>query len=144
MKRLAEYFDFLKTNNVYDNTRIIRVSDHAGLDISYITKTALPFHVDQFNALLIVKDFNAAGALKTDTVFMTNADVPSLAAEGIIENPVNPFTGKPVTGQKKPPFPVLIKRVNEINETEIELNLQNIFYVHDNIFDPANWKRGDK
>jgi hypothetical protein len=144
MKRLAEYLNFLKANNVYDNTRIILVSDHAGLEVSYVTKTALPFHVDQFNALLMVKDFNAAGELKTDMTFMTNADVPSLATEGIIENPINPFTGKPVKGQKNPSFPVLIKRVNEINETEIELNPQNIFYIHDNIFDPENWSGSEK
>jgi hypothetical protein len=143
MKRLAEYFDFLKANNVYDNTRIILVSDHAGLEVSYITKTALPFHVDQFNALLMVKDFNAAGELKTDITFMTNADVPSLAAEGIIENPVNPFTGNMINGQKNPPFPVLIKRVNKINETEIELNSRNLFYVKDNIFDAVNWQKAD-
>jgi hypothetical protein len=144
MKRLAEYFDFLKTNNVYDNTRIILVSDHAYFDASFVTKTSLPFHVDQFNALLMVKDFNAEGKIKTDMTFMTNADVPSLAMDGIIENPVNPFTGNPINGQKNPPFPVLIKRVTEISDTEIALNPQNIFYIKDNIFDTENWERAAK
>ncbi len=71
---------------------------------------------DHNHPLLMMKDFTG-GALKADgskaqdagataadrkrewTVdksFMTNADVPALAFEGIIENPVNPWTGKPI------------------------------------------------
>ena len=32
---------------------------------------------------------------------MTNADVPSIAMNGLIDNPVNPFTGNPVTSDPK-------------------------------------------
>ena len=145
LKRLSEYFDFLKAHDIYDNTRIILVSDHGVLDSTYVTKTSLPFAVDQFNPLLMVKDFGSRGAVKTDMTFMSNADVPVLAMNEIIENPVNPFTGNPITTEnKKDPLPILIKRVQEKNEFLIELNPQNIFFVHDSIFDEKNWVRADR
>jgi hypothetical protein len=145
IKRLSDYFDFLKSHNIYDNTRIILVSDHGLLDVSHVTKTRLPFHVDQFNSLLLIKDFNAKGEMKTDITFMTNADVPSIAMREIIENPVNPFTGKAITtAQKNNPQLILIKRVYNKNETEIDLNTQNTYYVYDNIFDENNWNRSEK
>jgi YidC/Oxa1 family membrane protein insertase len=141
IKRLSDYFDFLRLHEVYDNTRIILVSDHGVLDNSFITKTNLPFHVDQFNPFLLVKDFNAKGAMKTDMTFMTNADVPALAMQELIEDPVNPFTGNAITtiGKINNPQLILIDRVNNRNETEIELNAQNTYYVHTNIFDSKNW-----
>jgi hypothetical protein len=142
VKRLSDYFDFLRLHDVYDNTRIILVSDHGVLDNSYVTKTSLPFHVDQFNPILLVKDFNAKGEIKTDMTFMTNADVPALAMKDLVENPANPFTGNNITmSEKNKPQLVLIKRVHDKNENEIELNSQNTYYVHDNIFDEKNWNR---
>ena len=140
INRLADYFDFLKTNNVYDNTRIILVSDHAGSDTTYITKTGLPFHVDQFNPLLLVKDFDSKGEMRTEMTFMSNADVPSLAMTGLIENPVNPFTGNTIDNdQKKDPLLILIHRIQKKNNAEIDLDRHNTYYVHDNIFEAKNW-----
>ena len=53
-----------------------------------------------YNPLLLVKDFGASG-FTTDTTFMTNADTPSLAFAQTVEEPVNPFTGQPVTQEAK-------------------------------------------
>jgi YidC/Oxa1 family membrane protein insertase len=146
IKRLSDYFDFLKSQGVYDNTRIILVSDHGQLDITRVTKTSLPFHVDHFNPILLVKDFNAKGEMKTDTIFMTNADVPSLAMKDLIENPVNPFTGNAITAthQKDKPQLIMIGRVESKNENEIDINAQNTYYVRDNIFDEKNWTKPEK
>jgi len=146
IKRLSEYFDFLKSNEVYDNTRIILVSDHGLLEATYVTKTDLPFDVDHFNPLLLVKDFNAKGNLKTDMTFMTNADVPSLAMKDLIDNPVNPFTGNTIykPNQKDKPQLILIERVHSKNENELWLSLHNTYYVRDNIFDEKNWKKPEK
>ena len=98
--RLGEYFDFLREQGVWDNTRIIIVSDHSiprtdanlfgsQLDINGTS-------IDSYNPILMVKDFGATG-FTTDTTLMTNADVPYLATYGVISNPVNPFTGNPIT-----------------------------------------------
>jgi hypothetical protein len=145
IKRLSEYFDFLKLNNVYDNTRIILVSDHGVLENTYVSRTNLPFSVDQFNPYLLVKDFNAKGEMKTDMTFMSTADVPTLAMEGLIENPVNPFTGNAITSDRKnEPLLILTQRVRGINNATIELSPHNTFFVHDNIFDAKNWARLEK
>jgi YidC/Oxa1 family membrane protein insertase len=145
IKRLSDYFDFLKSHDVYDNTRIILVSDHGILDFN-ITKTNLPFNINQFNSFLLVKDFNAKGDMKTDMAFMTNADVPTLAMKGLIENPVNSFTGNPITAtdQKNKPQLILIDRVYSKNENEFWLDLKNTYYVRDNIFDEKNWTKPEK
>jgi len=142
IKRLSDYFDFLKLNEAYDNTRIILVSDHGILDNSFVTKTSLPFHVDHFNPLLLVKDFNAKGGMKTNMDFMSNADVPFLAMKEIIETRINPFTGNAITTDRKNnPLLILTDIIISRNENEIELNPKNTYYVHDNIFDERNWTK---
>ncbi|MCQ2981827.1 MAG: YidC/Oxa1 family membrane protein insertase, partial [Treponemataceae bacterium] len=102
---LAEWFQFLKENGVYDNTRIILVSDHG----SSANTDELPSpsdgvtnnRIESINPILLVKDFGASGAITRDETFMTNADVAALACENIIENPVNPFTGNPIDMKRK-------------------------------------------
>ena len=145
INRLSDFFSFLKSNDVYDNTRIILVSDHAGLDFSYLFKTSLPFHVEQFNPIMFLKDFNTNGNMKTDMAFMSNADVVSMAVNGIIDNPINPFTGNAISAERKnAPLLILVQRVQNKNENELVLNSQNTYYVHDNIFDENNWIRADR
>ena len=39
---------------------------------------------------------------------MTNADVPTLAASGVIDNPINPFTGKAISGSEKTAHPQVV------------------------------------
>jgi len=144
LKRFSDYLDFLKLHDVYDNTRIIIVSDHGQQHFNVI-KTNLLFNIDQFTSLLLVKDFNAKGVMKTDMTFMANADVPSLAMKELIEYPVNPFTGKAITTNKKnSPLMILIKVINNINANEIDINSQNTYFVHDNIFDEKNWTKLEK
>jgi hypothetical protein len=140
--RLADWFEFLKKENVYNNTRIILVSDH-GPEPNFITKLGLPFNVDQFNPLLMVKDFNAYGELKTDMAFMSNADVPYLALVDVIDNPINPFTGNEITMElKKSPLYIAISSKNETGEAQeakYPLKPRIDYYVHDNIFAAENW-----
>lgn len=95
--QLGEWFDYLRQMGVWDNTRIIIVSDHG--PTADMFGGDLNFHnvnVESFNCLLMVKDFGDTG-FTTCEDFMTNADVPYLATLGLIENPVNPFTGNPIT-----------------------------------------------
>jgi YidC/Oxa1 family membrane protein insertase len=142
IKRLADWFDFLKKENIYDNTRIILVSDH-GPEPNFITKIGLPFNVDQFNPLLIVKDFNAVGELRTDMTFMSNADVPYLSLVNVIENPVNPFTGNEISiKRKKQPLYIAISgsiHINGKDDTRFGLDPKIDYFVHDNIFSAENW-----
>lgn len=92
----------------------------------------------------MVKDFNAEGSIKTDMTFMTNADVPSLALKDLIENPVNPFTGNPITQDaKKQPVYIAISGTQLLgsNAYQFFIDPKQDFYVHGNLFDPKNWVR---
>lgn len=93
LMQLADWFDYLRDNGVYDNTRIILVSDH-GRDMGVLNG------LEGYTPLLMVKDFNAKG-FTTSSTFMTNADVPTLATDGLINNPVNPYTGNAINSAYK-------------------------------------------
>ncbi|MCR5621988.1 MAG: YidC/Oxa1 family membrane protein insertase [Treponema sp.] len=104
LHRLGEYFDYLKENGVYDNTRIIIVADHssAGYEDGYEWDSKfMTIQPGHFHPLLMMKDFGAEGTLEVNNDFMTNADVPTLALEGIVANPTNPFTGNAVDSSDK-------------------------------------------
>ena len=101
MLKLGEWFDYLREEGVYDNTRIILVSDH-GYDLYSLDElvadedTCFSFYFP----LLMVKDFGSKEFVVSDE-FMTNADVPSIALDGVIEQPMNPFTGKLINSDEK-------------------------------------------
>lgn len=113
LKRVAKWMDFLKENGCYDNTRIIIVADHGAgkggparkffTDNGEIKESG--YELDQNHPLLMVKDFagkngsgkNTAREFTVDGSFMTNADTPYLAFEGIVKKPINPWTGKEIT-----------------------------------------------
>ncbi|MDR0876870.1 MAG: YidC/Oxa1 family membrane protein insertase [Treponema sp.] len=120
--------------HTYDNTRIIIVSDHGtGIPRDAVpdaeTLLAIPSGGrEQYQPVLLVKDFAAHGELQTDMSFMTNADVSVLALNGIIDNPVNPFTGKAVTNELK-------KDGVFITTNSISMPLRhskNVFAIQDN------------
>lgn len=137
--RICEWINYLKENDVYDNTRIIIVADHGRF------VEGEECHIADFNPLLLVKDFNASGKLKTDDSFMTNADVPYLAMNGLINNPVNPNTGNPISMDPKFNEKILIigagdNNVNKIrNDCVFDTSDSYWFTVHDYIFDYNNW-----
>jgi len=141
---LGKWFDFLKKNDAYDNTRIIIVSDHGrnyheGMPDNII----LPNNMGLVNyqALLLVKDFYAKGNLTIDDTFMTNADVPLIALEGIVENPVNPFTGKVLMSEKADGAIITssFQWQPRKNAYTHRINPTEWMHVHTNIFDIKNW-----
>lgn len=116
LRQVGKWIEYLKENGVYDNSRIIIVADH-GRDLGLcrqFTKGGRYYegnasnemdNVDYrdimlYNPLLMVKDFNEEG-FRTDETFMTNADTPSIALKGIVNDPVNPYTGNRINEEKK-------------------------------------------
>lgn len=97
---LGNWFDYLREQGVYDNTRIIIVSDHGSASYLYGADDIIDprLNICNFNCLVMVKDFGSTGFTVSED-FMINAETPVLATEGIIENPVNPFTGNPIVSQ---------------------------------------------
>ena len=137
---LGRWFDYLRENGVYDNTRIILVADH-GRDLGQFNIYCNGQDMEIFMPLLMVKDFDATGFTVSDE-FMTNGDTPSLATAGLIEDPVNPFTKNPISSDaKNGPQNVFFS-----DEIDLEINNGNTFlpgkwYVLDgDPHDPSNWK----
>ncbi|MBQ4651244.1 MAG: YidC/Oxa1 family membrane protein insertase [Oscillospiraceae bacterium] len=143
---IADWLDYLRENQVYDNTRIIIVADHGRKlwqmdELEHSLKEGGTISVDAYYPLLLVKDFGAKEFSVSDE-FMTNADVPWLAMEGLIDNPVNPFTGLPINDTEKLAHDQYICLSSE---WDVNVNNGNTFLpsawagVKDNIWDEANW-----
>lgn len=149
IKRLGEFFKYLKENNIYDNTRIILVADHgAGVETDIAPeqdKAGLPFRIETFNPLLMVKDFNSHGLMITDNTFMTNADTPYIALKNIDNDAVNPFTGNPIYQPEEKQKLYLAYgpgwSPDQHNKNKFKIKTDEWFSVHDDIFNPDNWKQ---
>lgn len=139
---LVKWFDYLKKENVWDNTRIILVSDH-GKDLYQFDEMIADNNEDFLRAacLLMVKDFGSKEYNENET-FMTNADVPGIAFAGLISNPKNPFTGNIVKIEDKS------HGVNVFFSHDFNVNTNNgntfhpgpWYRISGNIYDRANWE----
>ena len=146
MIQLGKWFDYLRENDVYDNTRIILVADH-GQHLAHFDElvmnggTSSLTNVEMYYPLLMVKDFDS-DEFVTSYDFMTNADVPTLATMGLIENPINPFTGKAINSNEKTAHDQFILMSWDWDVLE---NNGNTFMpalwasVRDNLWEEANW-----
>lgn len=142
VRQLAIYFDALKKLGVYDNTRIIVVSDHGHW--GQVAKNLDEEHTS-FNPVLMVKDFGQNAPLTYDYDFMTNADMPIFATNGIIKNPRNPFTHKLLSSSvDKNEIDVITgwrwSKLDFLENTKFYNNSDIFFTVRENIFDQNKWK----
>ena len=145
MIQLGKWFDYLRENSIYDNTRIILVSDH-GRDLANINELIFNMEsgsidVELYFPLLMVKDFDSEEFV-TSHEFMTNADVPTLAVTGLINDPRNPFTGKPINNSEKTAHEQFIILSDElktyVNNGETFLPARWAS-VKDNLWEESNW-----
>ena len=143
LRELGEWFDQLRENGVWDNTRIIIVSDHGfALDqFDDLIYEDLMLDAQETNSLLMVKDFNSTGFTTSDD-FMTIADVPSIAMSDIIGDPVNPYTGNAIsTLPKEQPQKVFLPQEWRIQDNNgYRFGTGAWYSVHDNIFERSNWE----
>jgi len=146
--RLGEWFDLLRKNGVYDNTRIIIAADHGSGAGNLISNEPLSIKGESrelYNPVFLYKDFNSHGTLSINNDFMTNADVPFFALNGLLENPANPFTGSPINTQPKENG-ILITTYHAPmagNHGKYVFNIKNDqwIYLHDSIFEAKNWEK---
>lgn len=140
--KVGEWLDYLKKNDVYDNTRIIIIADHGQNLNQFNLILDDGLDVQSFIPLLLVKDFDEKG-FKTSEEFMTQADVPTLAFKNLIEHPINPFTGNEIDDGEKN---ISSQKILSSDKFEIDKNNGNTFLpgdwysVKDNVYDLQNWK----
>ena len=137
---ITNFITYLKKNNIYDNTKIIIVSDH-GRNVNTKAFDKNIEFANWYNALLMYKDFNSKGEIKIDTNFMTIADTPYLATKHI-PNIKNPFNNKLITNDYKTNGAYILMPVNDLSKQfSNRYNFNQYYYVKDNIFDIDNWKK---
>lgn len=112
---VADYLDFLKRAGVYDNTKIVIVSDHGIVGAvedrssrAVAGGTTSSKYVAT-RSVLLVKERNARGPLQTVEDFLPNAEVPRILCEEI-GGCVNPYlNGKKIAADgRDDPFYVSI------------------------------------
>jgi YidC/Oxa1 family membrane protein insertase len=145
---ISKWFDYLKENGIYDNTRIIIMSDHGHGEFYHNIPANITLpdsgRLQRFNNLLLVKDFGATKELSIDSTFMTSADVPTLVAKDIIDNPVNPFTLKPLYTDKDSGVIIPItpwKPLPKHSEYTFDFRNDEWLRVKENIFKQENWTK---
>lgn len=146
LKRISDLISYLKENNVYDNTKIIIVSDHgipAKLPGYFENSNNLPFSPSRKTACLLVKDFNSNFEFSENMDFMTNADTPYLTTYNIIPNAINPFTGNPLKVDNKNDY-IKISIANAEstrirNNTTFKIADDEWATVKENIYIDSNW-----
>ena len=139
--QLGKWFEYLKENDCYDNTRIIIVSDHGRYVHHFDLITDQNVDMEFFMPVLMVKDFNASGFKYADD-FMVNADTAFLATQYIIKDPVNPFTGNRLddVSYKKDGVDVYFSYDCDLEETPWNrFSPGEWFHIQDNPYRLENW-----
>ena len=147
MIQIGKWLDYLRKENVYDNTRIIIVADH-GRDLGFpgMINDAAGIDVLSYNPLLMVKDFNRNEHFEISSRFMTNADTPFLACKGLMDNPYNPFLRVVLSDQDKK------NEIQTVCSTNWNAEINNGFIFADSkyynvrttdILNPENWSQAE-
>lgn len=145
--QLGRFFEYLQENNVYDNSRIIIVSDHGYVHhysaFNNFNDATIP---SSYNALLLFKDFNSSDSITINNTFMTNADTLYLLKQELNISNINPYTGNELIADSKDSvkvFPLDPDKGNNptynINETQFRF-INPCWEINDDIFNPENWK----
>ncbi len=147
IKQFSIWIKWMKANDVYDNTKIVIVSDHGATWYQYdgpldfespvkwdkddLTKIRERYYW-RLNALLLTKDFNSHGPLKEDWRLMSNADAPA-----IIFNENDPTKIDSAYRILQTIFTPWESHMLE----QRTLKVYKHFEVTNNIFNLKNWKR---
>ena len=159
-KLIGTWLTYLKENGIYDNTRIVIVSDHGGdsREDDFEKDDALDNAITggqyvgrgHYHCLLMYKDFNAKGKMVLDNeTFMTNADAPTLLLKNL--SPFgfkNPFTGNMIpddtTDLKKDGVYISAADTHQPGNNgkyRFSIKPSEWWHVKENIFKSENWKQ---
>ena len=142
--QVGKWLDYLKEQGVYDNTRIIIVSDHGkGLACEDMIIPDGGGEITLYNPLLLVKDFDSRQDFSISRDFMTNADTSLMAMKDIIEPAVNPFTKEVMTDTDKENNEQYISTWTTFTDKMDEYTFLDVRYLemkNHEVLNPANWR----
>ena len=145
LSQVADWFAWLKENNVYDNTRIILCSDHGigndkelSFDARYAKNVELMKKasdcVCSYFALLAVKDFASHGEVKVDMSTKTVSHGAYFAFDNPrFSQPVKEIVSSYVTNLRPPTW-----------KERLGFDIQRSFRIIGDASDGANWSRVTK
>ena len=139
---MVAYTDWLKANELYDNTTIILVSDH-GNDYSENNPLApegieekLPRDTfNRLNSLFLIKPAGASGAVRVDNSFRSNGDINAALQKALGLQPS--YAGSNVHESVSPRADFVSSRSNFRTDGVAKYT---IYRVTDSITDPKNWQ----
>lgn len=148
--KFALWIKWMKENGVYDNTKIVMLSDHShylhddelnefGGDYRWNEEGQKKLSSKDFwrvNAMLMVKEFKAKGELKEDWRLMSNSD-----AQAIVFDENSPTKADTSISRTLPVF--FVDHGPRLTEKK-NLEITKQFEVKDNIYNPNNWKQISK
>ncbi len=150
LKIIGVLLERMKENGVYNDTKIVLVSDHGwwsdnpmfpndfqeSLQEGYRRRANAGF----LHPLLLVKDFNTKGNLSRSEIFRTNADVPSIICSTISTcNGVQDYLEINTKMSRELIFNITEKPENFNKENKFEI--KESYKIKNNIFDKDNWER---
>ncbi|UTC97852.1 preprotein translocase YidC [Treponema denticola] len=135
---LIDWFEWMKKEGVYDNTVIYVFSDHGNWfcdsdlpELSHINYDTLDDDISHANTLVLTKQLNAVGTLKTSPLYIHSSDLPAMLASD---------TGLPnIFGQDPRRNPENQDRVRFYFTSSYKKNKYNLYYIKGSIFDPNSW-----
>ncbi|HYQ56415.1 MAG TPA: membrane protein insertase YidC [Draconibacterium sp.] len=148
INELAKWIDWIKENNVYDNTKIIIASDHGPhwwhdkeeelkMNIPPFTTSNTAIELEDIMSLfplLLVKDFNKTGKLEIDNRLMSNADIPAIVFD---ENDPTKIKAEDFPSRTLPSSNIIwVNKLSQRNNFVISKK----FKVTDDIYNLENWK----
>ncbi len=145
VSKIAIWLKWMKENNVYDNSKIIILSDH-GIRDTEINDTIMidnPFspkisekvplkELLYFTPLMMVKDYNSKGNIKKDMRFLSNVDTYSIAF-----NENSPLKNDSAISRILEAYYVSWK-TKPLEDKKIPIIKS--YKVKDNVYDLKNWK----
>ena len=140
---LSDYLKQLKESNIYDNTQILIVSDHAGTDSIKTMPRMKPMFFGQ-DVLFLLKDFNARGELKTDSRLMANFDIATIFCENLKSGCPNVAPNILKNYPKNREIIVMRPNVTLVDQEADWWNVENAYKVKGNLYDPAAYTKMPK
>lgn len=137
---LIKYIDWLKQNEVYDNSIIYVFSDHgndrkdSGIPVSNaVSYPDAEENISWAHTLLLVKDKNKTGIIEINPLYVSSADIPSMLLTDLNINFLND------ADPRKVPIEENKNRTRLFFAPSRTGNKKNLYYVKGSIFDPNSW-----
>ncbi|CAM3283820.1 hypothetical protein [Helicobacter labetoulli] len=141
IRKLTQWLDWFKKQGIYDNTKIIIISDHGNGGVGAPLIDFPRKELRNSHVLILVKEFNARGKLKINRdIFVSNSDAMAFACDEI--GSVCPHIGpsvlkKPIKNRE------LIFSFVDGGTGRMLSNMYDIllsYKVRNSIFDLSNWQ----